>query len=187
MAMHNIPMTAEQLEELMSAAVQMQCDSEKAGEREVSIFAYAVQVAVSEIRKVREELTAAHSTIEKAREVTNCPDGVDLQDHLRALVAESLAIKAMNDCLAEELRGYESDGAFDGPNMHLLWWKCETQATDSILHEAEARGVEKLASLAGNECQRYKSVNDRAGVRKWKSIVILCSDFATQLRKEDES
>ncbi|HHW0480890.1 TPA: hypothetical protein ACURJP_003694 [Escherichia coli] len=82
--------------------------------------------------------------LEKAREVTNCPQGVDLQDHLKQLVAENLAIKAMNDCLAEELRGYESDGAFDGPNMHLLWWKCDTQATDSILRAAEARGVEKL-------------------------------------------
>lgn len=36
------------------------------------------------------ELTAAHSTLEKAREVTNCPDGVDLQDHLKQLVAENI-------------------------------------------------------------------------------------------------
>lgn len=35
------------------------------------------------------ELTAAHSTIEKAREVTNCPDGVDLQDHLKRLVSSA--------------------------------------------------------------------------------------------------
>ncbi len=47
------------------------------------------------VRKLSQagELTAAHSTIEKAREVTNCPDGVDLQDHLKQLVAESLAMK----------------------------------------------------------------------------------------------
>nr|UWI12419.1 MAG: hypothetical protein [Bacteriophage sp.] len=56
-------------------------------------------------------------------------------------------------------------------------------ATDAFLAEVRAQGVEELASLAGNECKRYKSVNDRAGVRKWKSIVILCSDFAAQLRK----
>lgn len=31
--------------------------------------------------------------LEKAREVTNCPADVDLQDHLKALVAESLAMK----------------------------------------------------------------------------------------------
>lgn len=63
----------------------------------------------------------------------------------------------------------------------------ETPATDAFLAEVRAQGVEQLASLAGNECQRYKSVNDRAGVRKWKSIVILCTDFAAQLRKGVQS
>lgn len=57
-------------------------------------------------------------------------------------------------------------------------------ATDAFLAEVRAQGVEKLAALAGNESQRYKSVNDRAGARKWKSIVILCCDFAAQLRQE---
>jgi hypothetical protein len=59
------------------------------------------------------------------------------------LAAENVKIKAMNDCLSEELRGYESDGAFEGPKMHLLWWQVETPATDRIVAEAEARGVEK--------------------------------------------
>ncbi|MEY7470180.1 hypothetical protein [Enterobacter cloacae] len=56
-----------------------------------------------------------------------------------------------------------------------------------FLAEVRAQGVEQLASLAGNECQRYKSVNDRSGARKWKSIVILCTDFAAQLRKGVQS
>lgn len=59
-----------------------------------------------------------------------------------------------------------------------------TPATDAFIAEQRAQGVEKLAALAGNECQRHKAVNDRAGVRKWKSIVILCCDFAAQLRNE---
>ncbi|HIH4588500.1 TPA: hypothetical protein ACYSLO_002902 [Salmonella enterica] len=63
----------------------------------------------------------------------------------------------------------------------------KTPATDAFLAEVRVQGVEELASLAGNECKRYKSVNDRAGVRKWKSIVILCSDFAAQLRKGVQS
>ncbi|MBY7198017.1 hypothetical protein [Enterobacter hormaechei] len=62
-----------------------------------------------------------------------------------------------------------------------------TPATDSFLAEVRAQGVEMLASLAGNECQRYKSVNDRSGARKWKSIVILCTDFAAQIRKGVQS
>lgn len=66
-----------------------------------------------------------------------------LADQNAQLAAENMSIKAMNDCLSEELRGYESDGAFEGPKMHLLWWQVETPATDRIVAEAEARGVEK--------------------------------------------
>lgn len=39
------------------------------------------------------ELTAALATIEKCREITNCPAGVDLQDHLRKLAAENVGLK----------------------------------------------------------------------------------------------
>lgn len=40
------------------------------------------------------ELTAALLTIEKCREMTNCPAGVDLQDWVKQLAAENLALKA---------------------------------------------------------------------------------------------
>lgn len=49
----NKPMTGEQLDELMTVAVNFQRDSEKAGEGDGATFAYAVQVAVLEIREVR--------------------------------------------------------------------------------------------------------------------------------------
>ncbi|MFQ1413257.1 hypothetical protein ACJWVF_17515 [Klebsiella pneumoniae] len=64
------------------------------------------------------------------------------------LAAENVQIKAMNDCLSEELRGYESDGAFEGPKMHLLWWQVEPPATDRIVAGIKADGVEQAA----NEC-----------------------------------
>lgn len=65
------------------------------------------------------------------------------------LAAENSAIKVMNDCLSEEMRGYESDGAFEGPKMHLLWWKAETPATDAFLAEVRAQGVTEYASKRG--------------------------------------
>lgn len=58
------------------------------------------------------------------------------------LAAEVQSVKAMNDCLSEELRGYESDGAFEGPKMHLLWWKVQTPATDAFQAESRAQGVD---------------------------------------------
>lgn len=60
-------------------------------------------------------------------------------------------------------------------------------AYQAFLAEVRAQGVEQLAALAGNECHRYKSVDGRAGWRKWKGIVILCTDFAAQLRKGVQS
>ncbi|WP_341481849.1 hypothetical protein [Klebsiella variicola] len=60
------------------------------------------------------------------------------------VAAENVQIKAMNDCLSEELRGYESDGAFEGPKMHMLWWQVETPATDRIVAGIKADGVEEF-------------------------------------------
>ncbi|MGQ7088069.1 hypothetical protein ACUOBA_03495, partial [Escherichia coli] len=54
----NKPMTGEQLDELMTVAVNMQRDSEANQNRPFALFAYAVQVAVMELRKVRDAAAA---------------------------------------------------------------------------------------------------------------------------------
>lgn len=103
---------------------------------------------VRKLNKIN-ELTAAHSTIEKAREVTNCPDGVDLQDHLKQLVAENVAMKAICDdrrmfIMNGVQLGYikvptvETDPALETIRIAVSPQE-QTPATDSILREAEAR------------------------------------------------
>ncbi|EOU9599230.1 hypothetical protein E7W39_10295 [Cronobacter sakazakii] len=62
-------------------------------------------------------------------------------------------------------------------------WLPETPATDAFLREVRAQGVGELAQFAGEEYQRHKAVGDRTGQRKWKSFVLLCADFANQIRK----
>lgn len=103
------------------------------------------------------------------------------------LAVENVQIKAMNDCLSEELRGYESDGAFEGPKMHLLWWQVETPATDRIVAEAEARGVEKFAAEQRGVAERLQKSNVAVAERS----ISFCLDsaeeaevFAKQLREE---
>ncbi|UIU17799.1 hypothetical protein LLZ89_27115 [Klebsiella michiganensis] len=83
------------------------------------------------------------------------------------LAAENLQIKAMNDCLSEELRGYESDGAFEGPKMHLLWWQVETPGTDRIYAGIKADGVEEWVSSRGG---------------RWNGTTEEALKFAKQLR-----
>lgn len=52
------PMTGEQLDELITIAVNMQRDSEKVSDRPAAMFAYAVQVAVLELRNLRTNVAA---------------------------------------------------------------------------------------------------------------------------------
>ncbi|HHP2609831.1 TPA: hypothetical protein ACR8QY_004287 [Enterobacter roggenkampii] len=54
----NKPMTGEQLDELMTVAVNMQRDAETDCNRPSAMFAYAVQVAILELRKVRNDAAA---------------------------------------------------------------------------------------------------------------------------------
>ena len=51
-------MTGEQLDELLTVAVNMQRDAETDCNRPSAMFAYAVQVAVLELRKVRNDASA---------------------------------------------------------------------------------------------------------------------------------
>ncbi|WP_200598976.1 hypothetical protein [Klebsiella variicola] len=89
----------------------------------------------------------------------------------KQLAAENVQIKAMNDCLSEELRGYESDGAFEGPKMHLLWWQVETPATDRIVAGIKADGVEEWVSSRGG---------------RWNGTTEEALKFAKQLREGDK-
>ncbi len=84
-------------------------------------------------------------------DVVRYSDYAALEAKCEALAAEVQAVKTMNDCLSEELRGYESDGAFEGPKMHLLWWKADTPATDAFLAEVRASTLEDLAKKKREE------------------------------------
>lgn len=96
------------------------------------------------------------------------------------LAAENVQIKAMNDCLSEELRGYESDGAFEGPKMHLLWWQVETPATDRIVAGIKADGVEMFVEKCREESMRAISSDIR---NNWWLAGEHAEDFSAKLRE----
>lgn len=70
----NKPMTGEQLDELMTVAVNMQRDAETDCNRPSAMFAYAVQVAILELRKVRNDAAtlAAENAGLKAANAEGC-------------------------------------------------------------------------------------------------------------------
>ncbi|WP_313682388.1 hypothetical protein [Pantoea sp.] len=109
----------------------------------------------------------------------NCEPGLyrqitALQQKLDAVVAESVTLKGF---VEERCWVYDDDvGRYRDAHNYLP----ETPATDAILNGLRADGVQQLSAFAGQEYQRF--AGDRAMQRKWKGIVLLCSDFAYKLR-----
>lgn len=127
----NKPMTGEQLDELMTIAVNMQRDSEKVSDRPAAMFAYAVQVAVLELRKVRNEAAA--------------------------LAAENAGIKAAIDAT---IRWQQSTDPENVESVRMLV-DVKTPATDAFLAEVRAQGVKSLSNAVQSvisERQRQQSV-----------------------------
>ncbi|MEA4631792.1 hypothetical protein VBQ79_26315 [Klebsiella pneumoniae] len=101
----------------------------------------------------------------------------------KQLAAENVQIKAMNDCLSEELRGYESDGAFEGPKMHLLWWQVETPATDRIVAGIKADGVEEFAESQKEYVRQHRNEIDQVLRAAYAGSAVDAERFAKQLRE----
>nr|DAI83526.1 MAG TPA: hypothetical protein [Caudoviricetes sp.] len=116
----NKPMTGEQLDELMTIAVNMQRDSEKVSDRPAAMFAYAVQVAVLELRKVRNEAAA--------------------------LAAENAGIKAAIDAT---LRWQQSTDPENVESVRMLV-DVKTPATDAFLAEMRAQAHKEGAHFVAN-------------------------------------
>ncbi|EKS6396041.1 hypothetical protein ACVGXN_01585 [Enterobacter hormaechei] len=126
----NKPMTGEQLDELMTIAVNMQRDSEKVSDRPAAMFAYAVQVAVLELRKVRNEAAA--------------------------LAAENAGIKAAIDAT---IRWQQSTDPENVESVRMLV-DVKTPATEVILADVMAQGVEMFAKemhadISGDDAREF--------------------------------
>ncbi|RAZ06955.1 hypothetical protein DP197_16830 [Enterobacter hormaechei subsp. xiangfangensis] len=126
----NKPMTGEQLEELMTIAVNMQRDSEKVSDLPAAMFAYAVQVAVLELRKVRNEAAA--------------------------LAAENAGIKAAIDATI----GWQQSTDPENVESVRMLVDVKTPATEVILADVMAQGVEMFAKemhadISGDDAREF--------------------------------
>ncbi|ENT7991245.1 hypothetical protein ACFGQR_003412 [Salmonella enterica] len=151
----------------------------------ISDLASQLEVQYVRAEESQREFRAADATINNL-ELKLTDMAVQLanaESKCRELAAENAAIKAMNDCLSEELRGYESDGAFEGPKMHLLWWKTETPSTDAFLAEVRAQGVEMYADNLDSGADDAERDGFDDAVKSLRSEASGVRLFAAQLRK----
>lgn len=156
----NKPMTGEQLDELMTVAVNMQRDSEKAGDRPTAMFAYAVQVAVLELRKIRDDALAL------AAENAGLKKFINKECHVAHVEPETF--------YEEEITRYvNADG-----------YEPETPATDAFLAEVRANARNELV----DELEaRFTELSKTSPVPELRSGAAGAAGFVSTFRKGVQS
>ncbi len=102
------------------------------------------------------ELTAALLTIEKCRELSGCPAGVDLQDWVKQLAAENVGLNSfiVDACWIVD----------DGQYCDATDFMPETPATDRIVAGIKADGVEEFIGLLQQHVDEGDFVGDEVAV-----------------------
>lgn len=139
----NKPMTGEQLDELMTVVVNMQRDAETDCNRPSAMFAYAVQVAVLELRKVRNDSVELEQKLAESQREFRAADATieNLQMQVEKLAAENAGLKKANEIALKILNDEET-------LVTSLWAssvqevEVKTPATDAFLAEVRAQGVD---------------------------------------------
>ncbi|WP_410742360.1 hypothetical protein [Citrobacter freundii] len=169
----NKSMTGAQLDELMAVAMRMQSDSEKMGERSVSMFAYAVQVAVLEIRETRskyEELQSQNADL--AVQLANA------ESKCRELAAELSAVdKIHNEAVFITDDHYEQCPP-EVQKMIRSLAVLQIPAYDAFLAEVRASArndfIDRIEWIIRNECNPDKT----------EAIINELQNFSDELKQE---
>lgn len=164
----NNPMTSEQLDELMTVAVNMQRDSEKAGDRPTAMFAYAVQVAVLELRKVRDDAAAlAAGNAGLAAELSS----------VEAIHNEAVFItdEHYEQCPPEVQKMIRSLAVMQIPAYQAFLAEVRAQGVDMLAKAQEKIADEELIGGNFDLSLRFRGMSNAA------------TEFAAQLRKGVQS
>lgn len=148
---------------------------ESAGELSIKERKY-LELAKAYVDREAESVALA-LTFEKCREVSGCPEGVDLQDYLRQLVSELSVVEGIhNDAV------FITDELYDASpkevqNIIRSLACMKMPAYARLVAGIKADGVEEFAA--------HLRANDN-GTSVCKMIALGADDFATQLREGAE-
>lgn len=187
----NNRMTATQVADLFSLAVQLQVKAEESDDRDTAILAYSIQNACSNLTESRREFWAADATINNLElKITDMAVQLaNAESKCRELAAECAGMKQLaSEAYDEMVSHHDTDCLYsldaDGEQIDALirlcdaqatiydtLVMCETPATDSFLAEVQAQGVEMFADslkVVGGHEHPYS---------------VVANEFAAQLRK----
>lgn len=171
----NKPMTSEQLNELMTVAVNMQRDAETDCKRPSAMFAYAVQVAVLELCKVRNDAAA--------------------------LAAENAGLKSIQEWAVSgvfksgakvfestKASGFDTDDCLHDAVLVMLS-ELKTPATDAFLAEVRASAIDSLVDIKTKQLADMHPDTHAFGATAMtiRSQINELQVFAAQIRKGVQS
>lgn len=162
----NQQMTSQQLDELMLVAVSMQRDAEKLDERQVAVFAYAIQLVLAEFQNTRQQLAAV----------------VAENAGLKAAVGAVNGIAEECEVNGDEFKYVVEPSEFEA----LIDLLDETPATDAAIANIQAQGVEMLAERKNKEMMSLHPDTHAVGsiAAAMSAEVKELREFAAQLRQE---
>ncbi|MCW2097110.1 UNVERIFIED_ORG: hypothetical protein M2382_003662 [Enterobacter sp. BIGb0239] len=191
MTTSNKPMTGEQLDELMTVAVNMQRSGEMVKDRGAAMFAHAVQIAVMEIRVTRSQLEESRCKLTESERYGRQADITieNLERKVEQLAAENAGLKSVDVWMnADEVGGSAADKAIENgatpeeatrAGVQAVIESIKTPATDAFMAEVRAQGVEMFAAYCGEENSVF--VETKA---YYRSLPDAAYEFAAQLRQE---
>ncbi|WP_196083370.1 hypothetical protein [Enterobacter hormaechei] len=169
----NKPMTGEQLDELITIAVNMQRDSEKVSDRPAAMFAYAVQVVVLELRKNRNEAAAlAAENAQMLRLLTDISENHDEYVNQDEYLYAGIPMDYVSEINSYVSRDVEAENPF--------------KATDAFMAEVRAQGVEMFAAHKRERQQALRSRSMRMS-EEAAGMAADAENFADELRKGVQS
>ncbi|MBF2790591.1 hypothetical protein ISN40_10250 [Enterobacter asburiae] len=195
----NKAMTGEQLDELMTVAVNMQRDAETDCNRPYAMFAYAVQVAVLELRNVRNDAVVLEQKLAESQREFRAADATieNLQMQVEKLAAERDIVNADNAYLRDQVVCWarECDRiTFTHTNKIIDAHQIEAEhelantipSTDAFLAEVRAQGVEMFAAHKRERQQALRSRSMRLS-EEAAGMAADAEDFADHIRKGVQS
>lgn len=166
----NKPMTGEQLDELMAVAVRMQRDAEVDRNFPSANFAYAVQVAVLELRRSRAVASAlAAENGQMLRLLTDISENHDEYVNQDDYLYAGIPMDYVSEINAYVSRDVEAENPFI--------------STDAFLAEVRAQGVEMFARSLRGEAEITKACTFKP-VQQFEEFAVRADECAAKLRHD---
>lgn len=191
----NNRMTATQVADLFSLAVQLQVKAEESDDRDTAILAYSIQNACSNLTESRREFWAADATINNLElKITDMAEQLaNAESKCREMAADNSALKNPDNWLSQSDYGYEAsevatqNGATEDESLRAgmvaIINRIETPSTDAFLAEVRAQGVEMFALQQSQIAAEQEKAGDYEFSRHCSISATEACEFAEELRE----